>query len=214
MAGTSLRGGFRTDSRLSEKDHVMVEGDLYSGQENAPVTFLPSVTSPGLQIIDIQAPLSGGFVNSTWDHAFSAASGTTLQVSFDRYQRADILQEDRNTFAIDFQHHFAWGSRQAIVWGGGYRFTDSSSRGNLTVSLTPPDLNMQTFSTFFQDEIALLPDKLYLTLGTKLEHDFYTGFNWMPSARVSWTPSTRQMFWAAISRADRTPAQSRYLGPG
>jgi iron complex outermembrane receptor protein len=204
----SLRGGFRTDSRLSEKDHVMVEGDLYTGRENAPVAFLPSVTSPGLQSIDIQVPLSGGFVNSTWDHAFSAASGTTLQVSFDRYQRADILQEDRNTFAVDFQHHFAWGSRQAIIWGGGYRFTDSSSRGNLTVSLTPPDLNMQTFSTFFEDEIALLPDTLYLTLGTKLEHNFYTGFNWMPSARVSWTPSTRQMFWAAISLADRTPAQS------
>ncbi len=203
-----LRGGFRTDSRLSGKDHLMVEGDLYSGQENAPVTFLPSVTSPGLQNVDIQAPLSGGFLNSTWDHAFSAASGTTLQVSFDRYQRADILQEDRNTFAIDFQHHFAWGSRQAIVWGGGYRFTDSSTHGSLTVSLTPPDLNMQTFSTFFQDEIALLPDKLYLTLGTKLEHDFYTGVDWMPSARVSWTPSARQMFWAAVSRADRTPSQT------
>lgn len=203
-----LRGGFRTDSRLSGKDHLMVEGDLYSGRENAPVTFLPAVTSPGLQNIDIRAPLGGGFLNSTWDHAFSAASGTTLQVSFDRYQRADILQEDRNTFAIDFQHHFAWGSRQAMVWGGGYRFTDSSTRGNLTVSLTPPDLNMQTFSTFFQDEIALLPDKLYLTLGTKLEHNFYTGANWMPSARMSWTPGARHMFWAAISRADRTPSQT------
>jgi iron complex outermembrane receptor protein len=203
-----LRGGFRTDSHLSEKDNLTLQGDLYTGQENSPSTFLPSVTSPGLRNIDIEVPLSGGFLSSTWDHAVSARSDTRLQVSFDRYKRSDILTEKRNTFAIEFQHHFVWGSRQDIVWGGGYRYSDSSTRGNLTASFSPPDLSMQLFSTFFQDEVALVPNHLYVTLGTKLEHNLYTGFTWMPSARVSWTPDARQMFWAAVSRADRTPAES------
>ena len=203
-----LRGGFRTDSRLSGKDTLTLQGDLYTGQENSPSTFLPSVTSPGLQNINIEVPLSGGVLSSSWDHALSARSDTKLQISFDRYKRGDILTEERNTFAIEFQHHFVWGSRQDIVWGGGYRYTDSGTRGNLTASFSPPDLSMQLFSTFFQDEVALVPNKLYVTLGTKLEHNLYTGLTWMPSARVSWTPSTRQMFWAAISRADRTPAES------
>jgi iron complex outermembrane receptor protein len=203
-----LRGGFRTDSHLSGKDNLTVEGDLYTGQENSPSTFLPSVTSPGLQNIDIEVPLSGGFLSSTWDHAVSARSDTKLQISFDRYKRRDILTEERNTFAIEFQHHFVWGNRQDVVWGGGYRYSDSNTRGNLTASFSPPDLGMQLFSTFFQDEVALVPNKLYVTLGTKLEHNLYTGFTWMPSARVSWTPTTRHMFWAATSRADRTPAES------
>jgi iron complex outermembrane receptor protein len=56
--------------------------------------------------------------------------------------------------------------------------------------------------------VAFVPDRLYVTLGTKLEHNRYTGVTLLPSARVSWTPSTRQMFWAAISRAERTPAES------
>ncbi len=67
---------------------------------------------------------------------------------------------------------------------------------------------MQLFSVFIQDEIALVPDQLYLTVGSKLEHNYYTGFNALPSARVAWTPSTRHMFWAAVSRAERTPAET------
>lgn len=203
-----LRGGFRMDTRLSEKDNLTVQGDVYSGKENSPSTFLPSVTSPSLQNIDSKVPLSGGFLSSTWDHAVSARSDTRLQVSFDRYKRDDRLTEERNTFTIDFQHHFLWGSRQDIVWGGGYRYSESDTHGNLTASFTPPDLGLQLFSTFFQDEVALVPSKLYVTLGTKLEHNFYTGFTWMPGVRVSWTPTTRHMVWAAISRAERTPAES------
>lgn len=203
-----LRGGFRTDSRLSGKDNLTVEGDLYTGQENSPATFLPSVTSPGHQNSNLQVPLSGGFLSSTWDHTVSARSDTRLQISFDHYKRNDILSEARTTVAVEFQHHFVWGDRQDFVWGGGYWHTASDTRGNLTASFIPPDLDLQMFSAFFQDEVALVPNRLYLTFGTKLEHNPYAGFNLMPSARMSWTPSTREMFWAAISRAERTPAES------
>jgi iron complex outermembrane receptor protein len=218
-----LRGGFRTDSHLSGKDRLMVEGDLYTGKENSPATFLPSVTSPGLQNIDIAVPLSGGFLSSTWDHAASSRSQTRLQISFDHYKRGDILTEERNTVAVEFQHHFEWGESQDVVWGGGYRFTDSSTRGNLTAAFSPPNQSMQLFNAFVQDEVALVANKLYVTLGTKLEHNPYTGFTWMPSARVSWTPGANQMFWAAVSRAERTPAEvdisvranaSGFPGPG
>ncbi|MFZ0803681.1 MAG: TonB-dependent receptor [Terriglobales bacterium] len=203
-----LRGGFRTDSRLSGQDTLMVQGDMYTGEEDSPALFLPSVTSPGLQNIDLTLPLSGGFLQTVWNHVFSARSDTTLQISFDRYKRDYLLSEQRNTLAIDFQHRLAWGSRQNIVWGGGYSDSDSTARGDLTASLNPADLNLQLAGAFFQDEVAVIPAKLYVTMGAKLEHNHYTGFTWMPSARVSWTPSARHMFWTAISRAERIPAES------
>jgi iron complex outermembrane recepter protein len=203
-----LRGGFRTDSHLSPKDNLTVEGDLYAGEENSPTSFLPSVTSPGLINIDIQNPLSGGFLSSAWDHAISARSDTRLQISFDRYKYTDVVNETRNTVAVDFQHHFLWGDRQDIVWGGGYRDSASDTRGTLTGSFVPPNLNMQVFSAFFQDEVALVQNRLYVTLGSKLEHNPYTGFVLMPSAHVSWTVSPGQMFWGGISRAERTPAEN------
>ncbi|MGA9965896.1 MAG: TonB-dependent receptor [Terriglobales bacterium] len=203
-----LRGGFRADSRLSAKDTLTVQGDLYGGEEDNPALFLPSVLSPGLQNIDRTVNLSGGFLQSSWSHVYSARSETVFQVSFDRFKRNDILTAAQSTVALDFQHHFAWGSRQDVVWGAGYRYIDSATQGNFTFALNPANLGMQLFGTFLQDEIALRPDKLYLTLGTKLEHNLYTGFNLSPSARASWTPSTRHMFWAAVSQVERTPAES------
>jgi iron complex outermembrane receptor protein len=203
-----LRGGFRADSTLSAKDTLMVQGDLYAGEEAEPSTTLTSVTSPGPQNVDQAAALSGGFLQSVWNHAFSSRSDTTLQISFDRYKRGDVLRVEGSTLNVDFQHHFALGTRQNFVWGANYRNTDSDTHGDLTFSLNPPHVNMQLFSLFIQDDVALVPDKLYVTLGTRLDHNYYTGFNILPSARVAWTPSASRMLWAAVSRADRTPAET------
>jgi iron complex outermembrane receptor protein len=61
------------------------------------------------------------------------------------------------------------------------------------------------FSIFAQDEIALKPDRVWLTVGRKLENNYLSGFDFDPSARVAWTPKPRDTFWAAVSRASRSP---------
>jgi iron complex outermembrane receptor protein len=200
-----LSGGFRADSDLSPKDVLSVQGNMYAGKEGGPSTFLPSVTSPGLQVNDLDVDLSGGAVQLDWNHIFSARSDTTLQISYDGFKRVDALDERRYSLNLDFQHHFLWGQRQTFVWGFDYRYSSSHTNGNLTLSLDPPNLNTQVASSFIQDEIALLPDRLYLTVGTKLEHDYYTGFVLLPSVRATWLPNRHQMFWAAVSRAAHTP---------
>src|SRR6202034_830062 len=62
-------------------------------------------------------------------------------------------------------------------------------------------------NAFIQDEIALAPP-VHLTVGSKVEHNDYTGFEYEPSGRLAWTPSPKQLVWTAVSRAVRTP--SRY----
>ena len=218
-----LSGGFRVDSTLSSKDSVTVQGNLYAGREGNPDLRLQSVTSPGPQEVDPGVDLSGGVLQLAWNHTFSARSDTSLQISYDEFKRPDVLDEGRYTLNFDFQHNFLWGQRQSIVWGLGYRYSSSHTKGGLTISLNPADLNTQTGSSFIQDEIAISPDRLYLTLGTKLEHDYYTGWVLLPSARLTWQPNSHQMFWAAISRAARTPASldtaerlnfGGFVGPG
>jgi iron complex outermembrane receptor protein len=46
---------------------------------------------------------------------------------------------------------------------------------------------------------------VYLTLGSKLEHNSFTGYEVEPSARIAWYPDNKQTWWAAVSRAVRTP---------
>jgi iron complex outermembrane recepter protein len=57
-----------------------------------------------------------------------------------------------------------------------------------------------------QDAIALR-DNLTFTLGTKLEHNDYTGFELEPSVRLQWNADAGQSVWAAVSRAVRTPSR-------
>jgi iron complex outermembrane receptor protein len=206
-----LREGFRTDSTLTAKDGLTFEGGLYSGREGDPAIFLPSITSPGLLNTELPVDVSGGFLESVWNHAYSTSSNSKLMVTYDAYDREDQLREERKTLDVDFQHHFAWGERQDLVWGLDYRYSASHTDGDLFVSLNPADLNTQLFSGFVQDEIAVVPERFYFTVGTKLEHNYYSGFGVLPSARATYAASERQMLWAAVSRALRTPAATDTL---
>src|SRR5271163_1987584 len=219
----SLRGGFRSDSKLSANDELMIEGDIYSARVGSLNSFINSIALPVPQLSFVAVNATGGDIQTDWHHRISDRSDTNLQVSYDTYDRNDVLREDRHTWSADFQHHFAWGSRQDVVWGVGYRYSTSKTDGTPFISLDPANLNTQLFSSFIQDEIALIPGRVSLTVGTKLEHNYYTGFGLMPSARVAWNLDEHQMIWAAISRALRTPGSidaseqidsTGFLGPG
>jgi iron complex outermembrane receptor protein len=48
---------------------------------------------------------------------------------------------------------------------------------------------------------------MFLTLGSKFEHNDYTGGESQPSARFSWLINERRAFWGAASRAVRIPSR-------
>src|SRR5207247_2460832 len=112
------------------------------------------------------------------------------------------FDEALNTGDLDFQHRFGWGQRQRMIWGGGYRvladeITEPSSSA---FAFLPSSRRLQLFSGFVQDEIEVVPDHWHVTLGTKLEHNDYSGVEVQPSGRLAWTPDRRHTIWMAISR--------------
>jgi iron complex outermembrane receptor protein len=198
--------GFRTDASLSQKDSLTVEGDLYGGSEGANYGHIVSIAPPVNENLDGTEELSGGNILSRWNHAFSRRSDTTLQFYFDRYERdGPVISDNRGTFDLDFQHHLALGYRHDLIWGADYRYSSDYTEGTIDRAWVPAGRALQLFSTFAQDEIVLKPDRVFLTVGTKWENNYYSGWDLDPSARVAWTPSKQHSFWAAVSRADRTP---------
>ncbi len=134
-----FRVGFRTDSTLSSKDTLTVEGDLYTAREGELGFSFPSITAPALVPIAEEINLGGGFLQANWNHVYSARSDSSLQISLIPYRRDDPLEpEKRDTLYLDYHHHMLWGQRQDIVWGVGYSRTTDTIGGSLTVYFVPP----------------------------------------------------------------------------
>ena len=200
--------GFRSDTSLSRKDSVTFQGDVYGGNEGAEFGHIESIAPPVNVNVVGSALLNGGNIVTRWNHIFSSRSDTSLQVYFDRNERdGPESRDDLDNFDVDFQHHLAWGARHDLIWGGDYRHSTDETQGTIDQAWLPANHALQLFSTFVQDEIALKPDRMFLTIGTKLENNYFSGWDLDPSARLAWSPKKKDTFWAAVSRADRSPSR-------
>jgi iron complex outermembrane receptor protein len=203
------QGGFRLDAQPSSQNDLTLQGDYYSGGED--MVGLGSEN------------FAGGNVLSRWTHRFSDDSDLNLQLYFDRtflsvpYPAyapgpnftgfpAGDLTDYLDTYDLNFQDRFPLGKYNKVVWGLGYRFTHEVDQDVSLTRFSPPGLDQNLFSGFLQDEI-MLHQKVFLTLGSKLEHNDYTGFEVEPSARLQFNITDKQMVWAAVSRAVRTPSR-------
>ena len=201
-----VHGGFRSDWDLSPRDALTVQGDLFSNRmsETLRTSFIPT---PLDRIFTQRLDATGGNLLARWSHTSRAGSETVLQTYYDAYRRTDFaIPETMRAFDIEFQHHLAAGSRHDIVWGLGYRRTASGITAGYPITFSPPFRKDNLFSAFVQDEIQVT-GTLWWTLGCKLEHNAYTGFEYEPSTRLAWTPSSHSTLWAAASRAIRQPAR-------
>jgi iron complex outermembrane receptor protein len=204
-AWRQARGGFRVDSERSAQDRFTVQGDFYGGSEGMQT---------GGTTYD-----SGDNILARWTHEVSEQSDLSLQSYFDQTHLTDpvaalafagapagTLHDDLNTYDVDFQHRFRLGSANRIVWGVGFRRTHDVVGNAPAVAFFPAVLDHNLYSAFIRDEI-LVRKNLTFALGTKLEHNDYTGVEVEPDVRLSWKISADQALWAAISRAVRTPSR-------
>lgn len=200
--------GFRADWEPPGADRLTFQGELYRGHEQQ---LYQRLTPGSFNTFFERATdtVSGGHVLAKWTHTFSNSSDLILQTYYDRTVRElAVLGEARDTFDVDLQHRFALGGRQTIVWGAGYRRISDRLRNTIDVALLPTARTTNLFSAFVQDEIALVKERLVLTLGSKFEHNDFTGIEIQPTVRLLFTPNQRNTIWAAASRAVRTPSRA------
>jgi iron complex outermembrane receptor protein len=202
--------GFRSDWELSPRDTMTVQGDLFHSREAQTIDTILMNNLPRQTILDDQITIGAGNVLGRWDHSQSNGSSTSLQVYYDRYDRIERgLGEIRDIVDVDLQHHLTLGTRNNIVVGGGYRVTSDNTKSGYATRYVPTKRTDNLLSTFVQDEIKVTP-YLWLTLGTKLEYNSYTGFEYEPSGQLVWNLTNQQTLWASASRAIRQPARADF----
>ncbi|WP_420238466.1 TonB-dependent receptor plug domain-containing protein [Telmatobacter bradus] len=193
-------GGVRVDWQARASDWITVHGSLLDDREDEAIIS----TATGSDVND-KVSGSSGNVLTRWEHHF-ATSDFALQAYFSQEIHSELEGEGRErSLDFDFQHHLPKFSRNDVNWGIGYRLTTDQMGGSL-LPFTHDHHRDALYSSFFEDDISLLPDRLIATLGVKLEHNSYSGHEAQPTARLLWSPHPNQSLWFAASRAVRTPS--------
>lgn len=187
------QAGFRFDWGRSG-DTLTLQGDTYDGAIE--------------QGANRDASIGGANLLGRWNRKLADDGELQIKAYYDRTRRripgtfAEVLE----TWDLDLLHRLHWGERHDIVWGGGYRVMRDDVGNSSRLAFLPARRDLRLSNIFVQDSIAL--DQAWkLTLGAKFEHNSYTGWEFLPDARLGWQVSPAALVWAAVSRPVRTPSR-------
>jgi iron complex outermembrane recepter protein len=197
--------GARTDWEFDDGASLTIQGDVYRGTIGRVAPSVTIMGRPG-PVGALEVDASGGNVLGRYRRRAGDSSEVELRVYYDRTHRDDpSFVDDLHTFDAEFQHRTAVGARQELTWGISDRFMANRNEGKGLFRLEPAAARDNLISGFVQDQVAIR-DSLHLTVGTKLEHNDFSGFELQPSGRIAWDLS-RYTLWAAVSRAVRVPTR-------
>lgn len=196
---TSLTGwkrsqaGFRADW-VQDADTATVQGDAYAGALQQQGTR--DIRIAGANLLGRKSiRLEGGSeltAQAYWDFAERKQPGTFI--------------EHLNTIDVQLQSAITLAQRHRIVWGAGYRMAFDRIDNGADFAFLPGDLNLHWGNAFVQDEIDVA-DTVRLIAGAKLEHNNYTGLEFLPTLRLAWKLTQNSLVWTSASRTVRAPSR-------
>ena len=209
------RTGFRMDWRGDNNTHITLQGDMHRGDFSERISVL-DFAPPFTKLITDDVDAWGHNILARWSTTLKGGGRSELQAYYDKQQRDQWkLEESTTTYDINYNHQLPRLGRHEIIVGGGYRYIDNVlPDGDISTGkarfFTPEKRDDELFSFFAQDEIEVLNDTLWLTLGIKLEDNDYSGFETQPNIRLRWVLSEEHMLWGAVSKAIRTPSRAEH----
>jgi iron complex outermembrane receptor protein len=202
-----VQAGFRVDWE-GRRDRFTLTGDAYRGELGESVrvhTFAP----PASRLVDDPVDLNGANLLATWHRTSSPRSSWNVRAYVDHtYRLGTDFGERRTTVDVDVLQRLLASPRHSVSWGVGVRTSPGRIIQTYSFSnFVPHAHTLNMFSAFAEDAVTLVPDRLTLTGGLKLERNSYSGLDVQPSARVLWRPTSGQSVWGGVTRAVRTPSR-------
>ena len=152
--------------------------------------------------------MSGGHILGRWQKHLGADASFSVQGYYDRTERlhAGSFDEKRDTVDIEMQHASRPWEAHRVTLGGGYRASRDTSPAFAALRFIPESRTLTLASLFAQDEIVFSP-ALRATLGLRAERNAYTGLEWLPNVRLSYSLTSDDAVWAALTRTVRSPSR-------
>ncbi len=193
---STINGGLRFDWDPSEKTSISLQQNIYKARPNPYEEALADKAT-------------GDNILLRWNQKASEKFDLQFQAYYDNSVRQSRVEriESLKTYDLDLHSRLDVGKRNTFSFGTNLRVMDHKFNNNPSLQFAPNQKILSLYSLFIQDEVRLMGDRLKLTLGSKIEHNSYTGFEFQPNARVSYAVAAHQTLWGAISRAVKTPSR-------
>jgi iron complex outermembrane receptor protein len=186
--------GFRIDSGGPARSTWLLKGDAFHSREDLPDRPAGEFTELALQ--------------GRWSVPVGQ-SRLDLQSYYRReYRRVpQQLTHHIDIVDVDAQHTMTVTPRHHLVWGAGIRVNRDRTDGSAALSFNPAARTYPVSNVFAQDDIALIPDRLFVTVGAKYEHNDFSGGEFQPSVRARYLMRRSQIVWGSVARAVRRPTR-------
>jgi iron complex outermembrane receptor protein len=201
----AVRAGGRFDWTRGQ-DKLALIANAYDGNREQPIPGSIAIAGTRFALGDI--PTSGVNIVGRFERTLDDGASLVVQGTWDRTRRTVTPTFAEHLDILDLQVLHAWmpWSTHRLVWGAEARASRDRVSNSEYIAFLPARVDQNWTSVFAQDEIALQPT-LKLTLGARMEHNDYTGADWLPSIRLGWNPRQDQLVWGALSRAIRAPSR-------
>ena len=200
----TLQGGFRADGKIASKSEWTLQGDVF--QNDGEQIIFPYWTDgpPYLSAQYTDLSSQGGNLLGHWQHRIGEGRLLSMQAYYDYSKRSEDLNISFHTLDTELQYETAFGRYQDITLGSGYRNIRGANEATFQSQF--PSRTYHLYNIFLQDAVKLIDDRLILTVGTKWEHNDFTGNEWQPSTKLLYKPAAHHSLWTSIARAVRTPS--------
>lgn len=201
------QAGFRWDWDDNKAHTFKFQTDAYHGNFNE-VANISTLTPPFSANVKNDIDASGWNVLGLMTYKISNKHSFELQAYFNKDKRNENwLNQVHKTFDIELNAHSQVIRHHDLSYGIGFRHIKDHFDNSYLVAFLPVSDTFDLLSAYIQDEITLKPETFFFTIGTKVEHNDFTGSEVQPSARFAYLRDA-QTFWLAVSKAVRTPSRA------
>ena len=200
----TLQGGFRSDGTTGTKNEWTLQGDVFKN-DGDQIIFPYWIDGPPYMTSKYAALASSGAnLLGRWQHQLAGDERLSTQIYYDYSSRSEDVNLSFHTLDASLQYETPVGKYNEVTVGTGYRRTKGENED--TFRFQTADRTDDLYSVFLQDAVKFIDEQLILTLGTKWEHNEFTGNEWQPSGKLVFKPAEHHSLWASIARAVRTPS--------
>ena len=189
-----LRTGGRLDLHPDGDTTLTFQSELYRGLIR--------------QVNLLQSVVKGGYGSALLERSITDKVRLHVLTYFDHAERRIPVTytEIRSTGHLEVETRLLSRNNAATM---GVRVHVSADRiGNgPTLGFIPSRRTISLYSLYGQDRYTLPDPRWKVTVGSTLEHNTFTGVEFQPTARLSFSPTQPWMVWVGASRAVRTPSR-------